>query len=361
MKKTIAIILAAVLTFGIVTVAYANAGGKITDIVEAITDKDYTDIEVHPGKVYELPLTANMFEWSEGTGKSNEAVTKSQISKGNITVKATYNKSKSADVIKEISIEHNKSFSVTGGDKTSYVKVEFVDGYDSSNEFKFEFTVYLYRNGNRAKDSAVKFSGTFCNETMTIEEDEDYVDLSEGVMVEPMGYIRSIECYLGEGLYIRTKMYEDKSYYGTVEKGIRSVDAEIADAYPEIDTIYTLSTNITSGTVFFELDDEYYVYNADGKYVGTTKDELKYSKKYYLASEKIDLSSSSSSRDDDDDGDDVPVADEDNVPNENYSYGSGNTNINDNPNTGVKAMVNLAALIGLAAVTVLGVVARKKR
>lgn len=361
MKKLLAIMLAVVLAAGMTTVGFAASLGKITTVNQAISQKDYGDMTVAPGQVIELPLTANLFDWEDGTGGEKDPVTTTQLNNGKVTVKVSY-EGKSKDVIKEISIA-SKVMSAADNQKTAYIKIEFLEEYTGVAEKEFEFTVYLAVRGNRVKDSAVTFIGTFKNKTIVVDSDEDYVDLSGGEVAEAEEYLRSVDVYIGAGIIIRTKMYKDKQYYGVAESGVSESDEKILDAYPEISEVYTLKTvNLSSGTVIFDdVDDKYHVYDEDGKYVGTTDDELKYSSKFYLAKNKIDMGSKSSSKDEDEDEDEeiIPAeeVEEDTVPsysNDNYDY-----SLNDNPSTGVGGAISGVCVIAVSSLAMMALTGKR--
>ena len=361
MRKTLSIMLAAALVLSLSVPAFA-ATNKITGVNSPFASDDYTDLSIGPGKVIEIPLTADIFDWSEDAGGSDEAVSINQLNTGKITLKVT-NDANSKKIVDKVEFKA-KASSATGGDKTAHVRIEFVEEYTSTKELEFEFTVYLARGSNRVKDSAVTFAGTFKNTVLIVDDDEeDYLDISGGQVIETENYIKSIDLHLGEGLYVNTKLYEGREYYGKAVKGVKEDDYKVVDAYPEIDTIYTLTTvNLSSGKVYFDLDDKFYVYDEDGKYVGTTEDQLKYSNKFYLASTKINLSGSSSKNDveeEDDEGDDVeeviPVEDDDDY----YHYGSGN--INDNPGTGIGGILRIAAMLALVSASAVALCAGTKR
>lgn len=355
MKRFVSILLVLMLALGLAPTAFAAAGGKITGILKPFAD-DQTGITIQPGQVLEFPLTADMFSWEDGTGEKKEPVSKTKLNSAKVAPKVSYTLNKSKNYVEKIDIS-TKGFSVTDNEKTAYVRVTFSDSIGASDEVDFSFVVYLTYNNNRIKDSAVEFEGTISPETILVSADEPYVDISDGEVAEAEEYIRSIDLHIGEGIIIRTKMMQDKKYSGKAESVVSEEDSEVLDTYPEIDTVYTLrGTNISSGKVIFEMDDKYYVYDADGKYAGTTNDELKYSNKFYLATEKIDLRSSKKNDDDDDDDDEIIPADDyvdyEDVPTPtNQQSGS---NPNDNPGTGagfaLKVCVAALPLAGLAAV-----------
>jgi len=357
MKRLLSLMLAGALVAGLTTAAFAAPGGKITGVRQAISQKDFSGLEVSPGRIFDLPLTADMFDWEEGVGAANEAVTESQLSSGKIDIKVSYANNKSKDVIDSIKIA---SKTISGIDKkTAYIKVEFKEDHTGLEEKKFEFTIYLTHRSNRIKESAITFEGVVKKDTLYLESDEDSVDISGGEVVEPESYMRSVEVYIGAGITITTKMFKDKKYYGVAEELVTEEDSKILDAYPEIETVYTLKTvNLDSGKVYFDVEDTYHVYDEKGKYLGTTDKDLKYSNKYYLSEEKINISSKNSSSDDDDYDDYAedntssrysPVDETDEyIPPVDYSdYSS-----TDNPSTGAGGALRIISAVGFAVLAV---------
>lgn len=350
MKKVLALVLAVVLAFGMATVAFAGVAKIDKEVNYNPFGRDSHDWgEVAPGDKAkeEYPLGYSAFQWDLGKNNNDTPPTKlttSTFSSSSVTVKRKV--SKGSDLIKKVELK-NKNNGVI-------VEVELIDPFVSTSEKDFDFTIYLAKKGTKMDDTELQITGTLKNEIIEVDEGEDEVNLSEGAVAEAIAYIKNITVDTGNGLYINTKMFEDRKYYAKSTQDITAADDAVVSQYTEIDTIYTLySVNMSSAgnTVYFDIDDTYYVYNAEGQYLGTTADKnLPFSSKYYLAVSKIDMTG------DIEPGDEVPVDPDspdmggDDVP----------ANANDNPGTGANGFVNVAVVAGLVALAAAGAVSMKK-
>jgi len=292
MKKLVSLILAAAMMLGMATMAAAAPTGKITEITAPIDTNasyDFSSVQIGTRNVYEFPLTANMFSWSDGAaGAKTDPVSTSQLNSANIKVRTT---TLDSSAIQSVTID-TKAFSVTNNQKTAYVKVTFVDNFVSVTGKNFKTSVYLAFGSNRVEESKLVLEGTVENETVTAGSGTDYVDLSKGRVLVPSAYINNLEIGLGGGVMIKTRVYSDRKYYATAKEYVSSDDGKVLDKYPDIDTVVVLSTVNITGTgniVYLEGYDSYHVYNASGKYLGSSDNAVSLSTKYYLSKKKIDM------------------------------------------------------------------------
>jgi len=240
------------------------------------------------------------------------------------------------------------------------LQVEFKDPIVSVKEQEFDFKVYLAKSGSKITDSEISVTGYQENEKITVDEDDE-VNLSDGQYAKAESYTKGILVDTGNGLFIRTNMFEGQKYYAKSEQNEPSnADEDILAKYPEIESIYTLYTinmKSASNVVTFDIDDKYYAYNQDGKYIGMTTDKLPMASKYYLATKKIDMDNGDVSEAPDDTEGTTPV----DVDNESPSTGGDDVavNVNDNPGTGANGFVNVAVVAGMVALAA-GAVSMKK-
>ena len=291
MKKVMAILLVLVITVGMATTGFAAAGGKITDVLLPIDTNSSYDIDnAKAGVVWYYPLTANMFEWSEGTGGASEPVTKQQISNATVSVKTT---NLDSSIIKEVSLVYRES-AKAGGKTTATVKVEFVEEFVSTKSVDFKTSIYLALKTSRKEASKLVLDGTFENTEKKVNSSTDYVSIAKGEVLVPTEYIKEIEIDLGSGVLMQTRLYASQKYYGVAKEEVTTADATVLNRYNDIETIVVLKTvNLKSSGNIVLLDgyEGYYIYDVDGKYLGQAKSEklFPYSEKYYLASSKIDM------------------------------------------------------------------------
>ena len=291
MKKALSLVLAVVMVFGMATVAFA-AAPKITDISGSF-DYDYTGPgtqgtgslnlgEIGPDLEVKLYMYAGDFEW-EDPATAPTILSSSHLSNAKITVKKKVTKGSSVlDVV-----ELKKASSAM------YIKVKFVKEYVSTSDQDFDFTVYLAKKSSKIDDTAIQIYGTMKNTEILVDDNDEEVDLSDSAYAKADGYIKNIKIDTGNDLYVNAKMFDGKKYYAKSSVEVTAADDAVMNAYPEIQVIYTLNSinlNSSGNTVTFDISDKYYVYSADGQYLGTTADKLSFSSKYYLANAQIDMS-----------------------------------------------------------------------
>lgn len=334
MKKVLAMILAIATALGMTGTAFAavDSGASISGMVGSLSlgysadpgndSVDLGTIIPNSEEVIYIYLTQEMFSWDDNSGTADGTVlTSSQITTGKLTTRvSTSSGSKSID-------------SITLSKRQGRIEIEFADELVSTSELDFEFTVYLNIDGSRQSDYAMTFYGTFENEIIDVYGDEDYVDLSYGMVAEAQEYNSSIEVDLGDGVSIHTKLFNGKKYYGTASRDPDEADDVVMTQYPDIDNVVTLKTvglNSTGDVVRLDLDyGDYYVYDKDMNYLGQSNQLLPYSTKYYLANRQLDVTNT-----DDDIIDEVDAPEESSTNPETGGDGSAGSNANTNPGTG---------------------------
>ena len=407
MKKVLSLVLAAAMTFGMSAVAFAAEVD--TSLSMGFSDKIYTNTTAGTGSSVRMihndgsvnltmPNGDNVLPGTKFTideygiyGAYNDegywvqaAVDKdtisyynrtSDFSRNKVTVKKSVTKGgglfKDPELKNDTRTYYGRKLDVDGKwvQDTSKVtkvnivrlQVEFKDPIVSVKEQEFDFKVYLAKSGSKITESEISVTGFQENEKIEVDGDDE-VNLSDGQYAKAVAYTKGIKVDTGNGLFVTTNMFEDQKYYAKSEQNEPSnADEDILAQYPEIESIYTLySINMKSASnvVTFDIDDKYYVYNQDGKYVGMSTDKLPMADKYYLATKKIDMDSGNvDEAPADTDGDTTPV----DVDTESPSTGGDDVavNVNDNPGTGANGFVNVAVVAGMVALAA-GAVSMKK-
>ncbi|MFV0399984.1 MAG: hypothetical protein ACK5LX_05095 [Oscillospiraceae bacterium] len=317
-----------------------QGGGKITGIASgaklggtgsgallngtAISYDRLGSLDANPGDELLIPLYAGFFTWEGTAPYAGTPVTNNQLRSGKITVGMGSRKGKQV-----FDANTPEIVQVSG---RAYIKVKFADlPRTKGDDTDFAMQIYLSVDKRRHTDSQLDLEGTMIQEVYTLY-DENYVDLSDGTVIEPDKYLRNVELYLGANVTMFANLYQGKRYYGTAEMTMSGADQEILDKFPSIEMVIALNTfnlNKSSNKVTFDFPEKFYVYNADGKYLGRSNEKLPYSSKYYLSSKDIDMG-----------GGDVSEPDD---PNTVLPPAEGNIsepgavppqNINENPSTG---------------------------
>lgn len=343
MKKVLALVLVAVLSLGMMVTSFA-ANSSTVDLDAALGLSDVKGATTDSGSEEDLDLRADAALYLSIPG-ATAATTEAQLKKDKITIQRTI--SSGSNIIRDIDF-------VTEGKGTGKyvaVRIRFVEEFVSTKDVDFSMTVYLAQKGKRQDKTAIELTGTFGNDVETVEEDRDYVDLSDKIVAEADGYNSKIEVYGGNGVSLMTKMMDGKKYYFTVDMDVDSSDEKVLNKYPDV-VVYNLNmVGFSTGAkmVKFDLDgDKYYVYNEKGEAVGTTADLLTFSKKFYLSEKKLDMSGIAEVEESDDvDASEAPAE-------------SSVANNNNNPNTGVNGFANIAVVAGVVALAAAGAVAFKK-
>ena len=369
MKKALAVLLAVVLTVGFSMTA-AAATAKITNISSgAMVDKSgnvfsLEDHEFQPGDQFKIYFDKNSFSISNDT--TDTVISKTLLDNAKVSVRIA--KTKGSEYIKTVEI---KTETDSSKNRIAYISVEMVDTFNSITAKDIDFKIQLYLDKSR-KDE-VRLMGQMENPVEYVEEGQDYVSLEGGVVLEALAYIPKIEIDLGDGVIIETRLYTNRKYFGSCTVGITEEDEKVIDRYPEIIEIYRLNTinlNGSGNIVTLMTDTTMYVYNKEGKYIGTTDSKLPYSDMYYVAEKKIAMTgsgSTSSSNAHEEEEEAVaetpvstpPPANSGSSSSSTSNQNNNNNYVNDNPGTGAAGFVSVAVLAGLAALAVIQVTGKK--
>jgi len=330
------------------------AGHDVIGMAKGSTN-NLANLDIRPDAEIKVYIDSGEFDWIDSNDKiqrvAGNIVSTSQLRNGKITVKKSV--SKGSNVIEDISIDSDKTHG-------AFVLIEFVEYFVSVNEQDVDFTVYFAKKNAKRSGTDLDIAGTMENEVEEVDEDDDYVTCEEGIVVDPQAYVRGIEVYLGNGVTVTTNLFKDKKYYGVALNTYDATDSAILDEYPSIDNVLTLKTvNLTASgnIVSFDMNGDYYVYGADGTYLGLSTEKVVFSDKYYFSTERITLKGDDLDDDTDpidDLGDDLGLDNED-------LGGDDASNANDNPGTGVNGFVGVAVAAGLISLAAVGVTARKKK
>jgi len=247
-------------------------------------------LDIRPGSTIKLYLKSNDFDWVDSNGAPAKVaeysnITEAKLRKGKITLKKSV--SKGAKAIDTIEFDSD-SLGV-------YASVKFVEYFEGADEQDVDFSIYLAKSGSRREDTEVNIAGTMKNDVVRVGAGDDYIDIEKGAVIEPDAYVEDIRIYLGNGVYITTDLHKGKKYYGVALSRVDEADGALMDKYETIENVLVLKTVNLGGTgkiVSFDMDGSYYVYGANGSYLGLSGESLAYSDKYYFSTKQLTISAS---------------------------------------------------------------------
>lgn len=336
MKKTISLLLAAILSLGMATAAFA-ANDKITKQTAALPDVD--TLERGPGYEVWIPLDAANFE----PATLADPIMMTDVKNSKITVRQSVKSGAKAIDTVELKADSNK---------VANILVTLKEPFFSTDSLDFDVAIYLLIDGTR-QSFETRVTGTLKNSETEVYSSDDYVDLSAGQVAVCEETAKKVEADLGNNVAVFVRMQKGKKYYGISTVGPDASDDGVLSEYPDIENVYTLSTiglNAPGNNVKFDIGDDLYVYDGDLNYLGKTSDMLPYSTKYYLAGKKLDVvSTDEPDTDEPDDELGEPIEDPDALDGDTLPYAPSG-----NPGTGVTPMLSVAVAVGLVSLAAAG-------
>jgi len=279
-------------------------GKNPTELEVTLNGKDITAAEVSnlgiiaPESELHFLLDTEFFDWDPMITGMDTTVRKSTLDSYKIGVKTNYIRgSKLVD-----------SVEIKNIDGVAYIVVEFAEIFPSTEDKDFDFRIWLTYRGNAHAGTLVEISGTLANEELYVDG-LDYAYIGDGTIARTDDVVRNIELDLGNGVSVFRTLMKDKKYFGIAKDTVTQNDQDIMDFYPSIRRVLNLTTlNLkTSGDIVkinltvdnSDTEDRlpsndgkaYYVYDANGKYLGTTDGMLPYRDVYYLSTGIITVES----------------------------------------------------------------------
>lgn len=290
-------------------------GGSLYDNFSLGQSQDPGHLLVRPGDEIRIPLTADMFTFSDGKVPVHmEAVTNSQLSR--VKVRARHRSG--SEVLDYVQFDKDsfagKPFiqpgKLTRTGTTAYISVQFAKEFISVAAKDFSFLICLSINGEWYEELSIRLEGTMQVDVVNVDKGTDAVNFSDGLVGNATGWVKNICVDLGAGVSVRTNMAKNRRYCGQA-KILDGIDAYLSDRdlealkveginlpelYPEIVMIFKLQTiglknsfskvEIEKDGKFFA-DRTYHVYGDDLRYLGTIGDTFPYSDYYFITYERF--------------------------------------------------------------------------
>lgn len=273
------------------------ANGTFLNMVD-IGEESLKDMgRVYAGSDLAFKLDTDHFKWIPDLEEMYGSVRKSTLDTNRVRTSVMYRKGK--ECIESIGYENF--------DGRAYLVVRFKEDFPFTDEREFAFDLYMTHKGKRKEETMLQVSGWVVNDIITIRGDNERADLSPGgLMVEAEGACRNAELYIGAGVSIYQNLVGGNLYYARGTDKRSDGDIEIMNYFPDIKKVLSVTTarGISNSAKvrlrYFERDDmgneiveqfqtKYFVYDADGKLLGNTDDELPVRDKYYLALQELDF------------------------------------------------------------------------
>lgn len=321
-----------------------DVGSPISEIYEDFSPGDAINIYLDPSK-----FSGATVEFTPETGMSAKDLK-------NAGVDFRVSGGKNSNLIKNVSFKEK----TLNDKKVAVIQVQLVDNVVSTEDKEFETTLTIY--ANKVKQQSIVVAGTIGSGSVEVNSSDSFIYLGGGDVAEATESINSIEVDAGNNVTLTARMHQGKKYYAVAQMNPTSYDMEVMDEYPEIELVYQLDTKgflESDVSVKIDIDEKLYVYNAEGKYVGTTKDSLPLSGKYYLAKEEIEMSITGDP-DSGDDGDLIEPGLPEPEPGDTVAPGGSGSDI---PDTGVgiaPKIATMAVVVGLGTILIVALTSRKK-
>jgi len=315
MKKVLSLVLAAMMVVGMTTVAFADGaspvptGWKIvgfSDNAASAWEEEEIDPAYKAGDEIDLKITAGMFKWQKQKGDNKIYDFFADADNDDAEVPGpdfafTADSPVRASQLKDIGFRRVYQKGTAGTidtvalkDSDSLLRVSLVDFYTKTSTTDVVLKLALTYKGSTKNAPEIEMNFEVKNEKEIIEEGQTEAYSFGNVYLEADATVRNVE-FQGDddGIVYATKtVVKGQKYYFNVDSELSDEDAQIVADNPEVDSIYNVyQTNMANATVQFKnLDREFFVYNEDGKLLGTTKDKkLPLAKKYILTTAKVDF------------------------------------------------------------------------
>jgi len=303
LKRNIALVLALLLAAVLQLSGYAASLPKIGDIhygawedaqakmesaayLNGAQVEDLTDLPLGADDELRIYLSADLFVDESGSpiGDATEGITLSQLRNGSVSIEE--NVRSGSSLIEEISLDYDRSAGPSGG--TSYIKITLVEDFVSVNDEELSCTLQLRIKGGARSETAFEIAGVMENPRISVMQGEEYVDISDGSVAKAEGSYSGCILDLGNNVTVTVNPVEKREYYGVA----RIKDDANVEQDQNIRLCYVIKqVNLDdAGHLYhFSLPSLYYVYDAQGDYLGTSGEELPYSSRYYLTAKEVEF------------------------------------------------------------------------
>ena len=242
-----------------------------------------------------LPITAQLFTWKDKAGNTYDSA--DDLIAVGIAPDATVRSSQLNDVGIRRVYQKNTTNTIRDVElrtSDSDVRVRTVKFYTKTSDTDVELKVALTFKGSAKNAPEYEFNFTIANDEELIEEGQTEAYSYGNIYLKADATVRNVTFQGDEDeiVFATKTVVKGQKYYFNVDTDLSDADKEIIENNPEVDSIYTVyQNNMANATVEFKnLDREFFVYDGNGKLLGTTKDKkLPLASKYILTTAKVDF------------------------------------------------------------------------
>lgn len=235
---------------------------------------------VRPGTEYFLPLRAQDFEWETERDVYRPTSLPLETAK-QLRFELRLEYEEGEQVFDYIDL-------VARGDQLG-ILIDFADVHHSVERVRFCAKAQLCSMGAPIEGWKFRVEGNFANRNRLVYSPLSTIPLGIGRQASGKQDVYGVTFDLGHGINLTGDLLFGGEAYGVVSEKPTEEDKALMQAHPQIVRVLHLTTIGLSGRVRIDMGESgaLYVYSADLGYLGTTSDEVRLARTYYLTSEKL--------------------------------------------------------------------------
>ncbi|MCL2068586.1 MAG: hypothetical protein FWH00_01685 [Oscillospiraceae bacterium] len=227
-----------------------------------------------------MAFGARDFDWS-GTGPRPD-ITMDVIRRHNITVTCETHNENGVRILASVRIEEHNGL--------AGVMFRFADNVSSLEDVTFSLSGSVTVRSGGGGSANFTLGGTFRNRSVVVTRFSNAVTLGPGrVGVLSGGFIppANVRYDIGAGVTLTATLDRFATRIYGVARDLPTPQ-NIKNSWPAVEKMITVETiEIANGRVLISLDDTYYVYGPDMRYLGISNDSLPQMGRYYLSRTRL--------------------------------------------------------------------------
>jgi len=263
---------------------------------------EYDSLVVRPGDELRIPLTADLFTWSDGSSRLPNESIDSLFKLYHSRTKLSYKTLAGSDVLDYVQLEKGtfkgKPFYQYGTTnrtgKTVYISVKFIDDFADVKDKYFRYSIYLHIDGDRYEELSIELSGEYTFDVEYVTSQNTNMDLSDGMVIEAEETVPNFQVYLGHGVTVQKNLNKGERYYGLafINDSVDDIREEWPELYPDVHIIYrirhsNMESGISRATIKPPDGKQYYIYGDKMDFLGMTTEQVPFSEIYFLSTTEI--------------------------------------------------------------------------